>query len=174
MPTEPQLSVAFAPLALALIFRAACGRGTITSVLLTSLVLAGAGFAILNLRVESVRAPVLAKSLHNAEITGVVTLVEFRFPKGQRLTISAPEIAGIAPEKTPAVVHIRTMSARSGAQPGDRIRLKATLSPPAKPALPGGFDYARSAWFDQVGAVGYAFAAPVVEGRADAGTLMQR
>ncbi len=116
----------------------------------------------------------LAKSLHNAEITGVVTLVEFRFPKGQRLTIAAPEIAGIAPDKTPAVIHVRTMSAHSDAQPGDRVRLKATLSPPAKPALPGGFDYARSAWFDQVGAVGYAFAAPVIEGRVDAGTLMQR
>jgi len=66
------------------------------------------------------------------------------------------------------------MAAHSNAQPGDRVRLKATLSPPAKPALPDGFDYARSAWFDQVGAVGYAFAAPVIEGRVDAGTLMQR
>jgi competence protein ComEC len=39
--------------------------------------------------------------------------------------------------------------------------------------LPGGFDYARTGWFDQVGAVGYAFAAPVIEGRADGGTLPQ-
>jgi competence protein ComEC len=115
MPVEPQLSVAFAPLALALIFRATSSRGTIVSAALTSLILMGAGFAIAKLRVEAVRAPVLAKSLHNAEITGVVTLVEVRYPKGQRLTISAPQIAGIAPDKTPAVIHVRTMSARSGA-----------------------------------------------------------
>jgi competence protein ComEC len=111
--------------------------------------------------------------LHNAEITGVVTLVESKFPKGQRLTIGAPQIAGLTTDKTPAFVRVRTMSASSVAEPGDRVRLKATLSPPAKPALPGGFDYARTAWFDQVGGVGYAFAAPVIEGRADGGTLSQ-
>ena len=91
----------------------------------------------------------------------------------QRLTISAPTIAGLAPDQTPAVVRVRTMSSRSLAAPGDRIRLKANLSPPAKPALPGGFDYARTAWFDSVGGVGYAFAAPTIEGHADAGTLSQ-
>ena len=30
------------------------------------------------------------------------------------------------------------------------------LSPPASPALPGGFDFARSAWFQGLGGVGYA------------------
>jgi competence protein ComEC len=28
--------------------------------------------------------------------------------------------------------------------------------PPSAPALPGGFDFARHAWFDGLGAVGYA------------------
>ena len=35
-----------------------------------------------DLDVSAVRAPVLAKSLHNAEITGVVTLVEVHYQKG--------------------------------------------------------------------------------------------
>src|SRR6185437_10572279 len=123
---------------------------------------------------EAVRAPVLAKSLHNAEIAGVVTLVETKYSKGQRLTIGELKIAGLAADKTPAVARVRTMSSRSVAKPGDRIRLKATLSPPAKPALPGGFDYARTAWFDQVGGVGYAFAPPTIEASVDGGALMTR
>jgi competence protein ComEC len=174
MPVEPGLGVAFAPLALVLILRAVSSRGTIAAAILMALVLASLGFADTKLRVEAVRAPVLAKSLHNAEIAGVVTLVESKHPKGQRLTIEVSKIAGLAADKTPAFVRVRTMAASSVAQPGDRIRFKATLSPPAKPALPGGFDYARTAWFDEVGGVGYAFAAPVVEDRADGGTLSER
>ena len=173
MPVEPQLGMAFVPLVLALILRAVTSSGTISCVGLMALILAGLGFADAKLRVEAVRGPVLAKSLHNAEVTGVVALVESKFPKGQRLTIASPQISGLAADKTPAFVRVRTMAQSSAAEPGDRVRIKATLSPPARPALPGGFDYARTAWFDQVGAVGYAFAAPVMEGRADGGTLSQ-
>jgi competence protein ComEC len=174
LPVEPQLIVAFVPLVLALIFRVASARGSVPSAVLAGLVLAGLGFADAKLRVEAVRAPVLTKALHNADIAGTVTLVEAKFPRGQRLTISPLTIAGLASEATPAAVRVRTMSSRSAAKPGDRVRLKATLSPPAKPALPGGFDYARTAWFDQIGAVGYAFAPPVIESRADGGTYTAR
>ncbi|MET0137150.1 MAG: ComEC/Rec2 family competence protein, partial [Sphingobium sp.] len=37
---------------------------------------------------------------------------------------------------------------------GDRLRLRARLMPPASPDLPGGYDYARRAWFDGIGATG--------------------
>jgi competence protein ComEC len=174
LPVEPQLVVAFFPLALALIFRMASTRGSLPSAVLAGLLLAGLGFADAKLRVETMRAPVLTKTMRNAEIAGTVTLVEVKYPRGQRLTIAAPTIAGLAPEATPAVVRVRTMSSHSAAKPGDRVRLKATLSPPAKPALPGGFDYARTAWFEQVGAVGYAFALPSIEEHADGGTLAAR
>ena len=174
LPVEPSFVVAFVPLSLALIVRVATARGTLGSVLMAGLILAGAGFADAKFRVESVRAPVLAKPLRNAEIGGTVTLVESKHPRGQRLTIATPVIKGLAPERTPSVVRVRTMSSRSAAAPGDRVRLKANLSPPAKPALPGGFDYARTAWFDQIGAVGYAFAPPVIEARTNSGALSTR
>ncbi|MFA5956154.1 ComEC/Rec2 family competence protein [Hyphomicrobium sp.] len=173
LPVEPALVVSFAPLALALILRLTVRSGTLAATLMTALILAGAGFAITKLRVEAVRAPVLAKALHSVEVTGTVTMVEAKLPRGQRLTIANPVIAGLAPGLTPAVVRIRTMSSKTLAAPGDRIRIKANLSPPAKPALPGGFDYARTAWFDSVGGVGYAFAAPTIESHADPNTASQ-
>jgi competence protein ComEC len=52
---------------------------------------------------------------------------------------------------------------------GDRLLVLANLSPPAGPAAPGAFDFQRVAWYQQLGAVGYALApATVVEkGRPD-------
>jgi len=174
MPVEPQTIVALVPLVLGLIFLLAVSRGSIASAILGGIVIAGIGFADAKLRVETVRAPVLTKTLRNADIAGTVTVVEAKVPRGQRLTIRDLTIAGVAPEQTPAAIRVRTMSARSDAKPGDRVWLKANLSPPAKPALPGGFDYARTAWFEQIGAVGYAFAPPGIERRADSGTLIAR
>lgn len=37
---------------------------------------------------------------------------------------------------------------------GQYIGLRARLTPPPKPSLPGGYDFARRAWFDRIGAVG--------------------
>ncbi|MBA2125111.1 competence protein ComEC [Hyphomicrobium methylovorum] len=173
MPAEPSIFVAAVPLLLMLILRAVTVRGTLASVLLTAMILAGTGFLIAKLRAEWVRAPVLTKVMRNVEVTGTVVMVEAKTPRGQRLTIRDPAISGVSAEMTPAVVRIRTMSSRVLASPGDRIRIKANLSPPARPALPGGFDYARTAWFDSIGAVGYAFAAPAIEAHAETGSLSE-
>ncbi|WP_409560571.1 ComEC/Rec2 family competence protein [Hyphomicrobium sp. MC8b] len=173
LPMEPALIVAFAPLALAVILRLTVRSGTLAATLMMALVLIGAGFGIAKLRVEAVRAPVLTKALHSVEVSGTVTMVEAKLPRGQRLTIANPKIANLAAADTPAVVRIRTMSSKTRAAPGDKIRIKANLSPPAKPALPGGFDYARTAWFESVGGVGYAFAAPTIEGHLDPNSIVQ-
>ena len=39
---------------------------------------------------------------------------------------------------------------------GDRISVKAIMQPPPAPVVPGGYDFQRQAYFDGVGAVGYA------------------
>ena len=41
-----------------------------------------------------------------------------------------------------------------GIDEGARLRLKARLVPPAAPMLPGGYDFARSAWFTGISATG--------------------
>ena len=57
------------------------------------------------------------------------------------------------------------VSLSKGAPPltvGDRLLVLANLSPPAGPAAPGAFDFQRVAWYQQLGAVGYALAPAVV------------
>src|SRR5690242_19180297 len=44
----------------------------------------------------------------------------------------------------------------AGVAPGAEIRVRARLAPPPSMALPGTFDFARDAWFQQIGAVGKA------------------
>jgi competence protein ComEC len=39
--------------------------------------------------------------------------------------------------------------------PGQAIRLRAMLGPPPPPAAPGSYDFARDAWFDSIGGVGF-------------------
>ncbi|MEO1044943.1 MAG: ComEC/Rec2 family competence protein [Pseudomonadota bacterium] len=48
----------------------------------------------------------------------------------------------------------------------DHIRLRVRLMPPGEPALPGGYDFARRAWFSGLGATGSALATPEIMERA--------
>jgi competence protein ComEC len=50
----------------------------------------------------------------------------------------------------------------AGLAPGATLRLRAWLMPPAPPAVPGAYDFARAAWFTGIGATGRALDAAVV------------
>lgn len=54
-------------------------------------------------------------------------------------------------------------------RPGDRLRVRTRLMPPAGPAFPGGYDYARRAWFDGIGATGRVLPPLVVTQRSTGG-----
>lgn len=171
--SEPDLWLAFVPLAAALILQRLVPRGTLAAALTTAIVLAAGGFALAKARVEIVRAPVLEKPMRNVAVTGKVMRVEPRPPRGARITIAAETVGNLAADKRPGTVRIRVLSNGVTVQPGDRMTLTATLAPPARPAIPGGFDFARTAWFDGLGAVGFAFGKPVVEPRGPAETFRE-
>lgn len=44
----------------------------------------------------------------------------------------------------------------------DKIRVRVRLMPPGEPALPGGYDFARRAWFAELGATGSALERPAL------------
>lgn len=165
LPNEPSMTAASLLFAIALTAALLARRGTLSSAAMIALTLAAAGFALAKMRVESVSAPVLTKQLRNVEVSGVVLRAERRGKRGQRITIDVQTLGRLEAGQRPARVRIRTMTDSVNVAPGDRVRVKATLAPPAKPALPGAFDYARTAWFEQIGGVGYTFSAPVVESR---------
>ena len=163
LPQEPDVAVLAALMVSALVLKALLRAGSLRHVAATAMVFVALGGLSAKLRVEFVRAPVLKKSLHFVEVKGWVERAESKAPRGQRLTIAVESLGDVAPEDRPRRVRVRTMKAGPGAKPGDWISVNATLSPPAKPAIPGGFDYARSAWFEGLGAVGYSLSAPVID-----------
>ncbi len=168
MPSEPGYVTALALLAAAVIVKFTLPRGTLAAVLAAGAVLAALGFLAAKERVERVRAPVLEKVLVNVAVTGRVERIEPKATRGERITISVETLGELSVASRPERVRVRTMKASAALKPGDRVSFTATLSPPAKPALPGGFDFARTAWFERLGGVGYTFSALKIEPRISA------
>lgn len=142
------------------------------------------GLGLIWWRSERVRAPVLTRPVI-ATFTARVERVEplaarelVRVRLAPIAVLSVPEIpAGpVAPKRAPPMLppHIRVnltdTDAPAGLAPGAVLRLSARLMPPPEPAVPGAYDYARTAWFDGIGATGRGFAPVTVVAKAPPGT----
>ncbi len=116
-----------------------------------------AGYWLAAERTIQVAAPVLERRLPARLVEGRVLLAEPR-DNGLRLTLDQARIDGLAAHQTPARLRVtlRQVPITAGPMPGDRVRLRAVLGPPAGPSLPGGYDFARNAWFQRIGGIGYA------------------
>ncbi len=102
-------------------------------------------------RAARVDAPVLDR-IYIGELAGFVEEVDFR-PQGARFLLRVAEAEGLAPEKTPFRVRL-TLRGTPAFAAGDFLTFKARLLPPPRAALPGGYDFARDAFFQRIGAVG--------------------
>ncbi len=122
--------------------------------------LMAAGLLLAKARTESVRAPVLERAgVYRLE--GRLLLAEPR--RGRvRLLLDRIRIEGLAPEATPARVRVTAPPLVVPLGGGERLALTARLAPPPAPSWPGAFDFARQAWFQQLGAIGFALGRPEV------------
>jgi len=116
------------------------------------------GAALIWARSVSVAAPRLERqgvSIFEAEVERVEPLVA----KGDlRLTLATN-----APALPPRVrISLPAEEAPEGLAAGARVRLRAWLMPPPEMALPGTHDFARDAWFREIGAVGRVLGKPEV------------
>lgn len=153
-PDEPGL---VAPLIVTLV-AAACAFGLRSRwrlhICLVCLTAVGAGFCSAKLRTLSVAAPQLGRPL-SGSVTGLVLSVEVRLGGSARIVIRPTSVEGLAAEALPARIRL-TVRKADDLKAGDGITVKALMRPPPPPALPGGYDFARDAFFDGIGAVGFA------------------
>ncbi|MBU4434692.1 MAG: DUF4131 domain-containing protein, partial [Alphaproteobacteria bacterium] len=118
------------------------------------LVFAVAGALTAKIRSDRVAAPVIAGARAPRIVEGFVVDVVSPGAGGPRVLIAPVRIAGLAPDDTPHRIRV-TVDAENLPGPGDGVLLRAILGPPPPPAAPGSYDFARDAWFNAVGAVGF-------------------
>lgn len=116
-----------------------------------------AGFVVGTLQTARLAHPVLIYPTWRAQVEGFVEAREER-ARSDRITvgvhaISAPRMR-IKPERVRVAV-------RKGTAPpvGTYVSFKAHLAPPLQPLRPGGYDFARDMYFQQIGASGFALGA---------------
>ncbi len=117
------------------------------------------GFALAQFQTWLVAAPVLEYRLGPVAVEGRIVSID-PLPEGTRLVVAPRYIERLAPDATPARVRVRLRGDAEGMLPGDWLRLRAILMPPPAPAMPGAYDFERRAYFDRLGAVGFALGVP--------------
>lgn len=120
-------------------------------IVLTGLAALFAGFSAGALRTGSVAAPVLPRIVI-APLGGFIEAVEER-EDGKRLLLRVVELDAVAEAERPGLVRVSVRQGE-GLRAGQYVTGMARLLPPPEPAWPGGYDFARDAFYKGIGAVG--------------------
>jgi competence protein ComEC len=113
-------------------------------------------------KAERVAAPRIERA-RMAEFVGTVETFQ-RLPAKEtvRLVVRPETASGLPPR-----LRINLDEAKAGGLlPGTKLRIRAWLMPPAPPAIPGAYDFARAAWFQGIGGTGRALDAELVAARS--------
>ena len=106
------------------------------------------------LRTARVAAPVLDISAI-VDITGFVEEVDLR-RSGARFVLRVASAEGLDPAATPRACQAHDAARRRRLRPAISSRSRRGCCRPPMPRLPGGYDFARDAYFARLGAVGNA------------------
>src|SRR5688572_7051373 len=166
LPAEPSLWLAPVIAAGGCVAVALAPSGSRARALCIGVVAAAVGFGLVTWRTSSLAAPTLSRPLFSINVEGRIADIQ-RLPDGVRVVLEAVRLKGngVPPsEMMPLKVRVSLGKGAPRLTVGDRLLVLANLSPPAGPAAPGAFDFQRVAWYQQLGAVGYALApAAVIE-----------
>ena len=169
LPFEPPTALAVTALALAIAVAAASlwfGRLIVPAAGASAVAL---GFAAAALQAWWVAAPILQHRLGPVAVEARLVAVD-PLPEGTRLILEPNMIQRLAPAELPARIRVKLRHDIEGLVPGAWLRLEAVLMPPPAPAMPGAYDFQRRAYFDRLGAVGFALGDPApMAAPADAG-----
>jgi len=176
LKTEPSLLAGLLVVAAAIVF-AFCGqRGSNTFVRVMCALIAAAslGFGAAKLRTMRVEAPVIARDIGPVRIQGRIEDVEIRAPNRARIVLAPSMIEKMG--SPPRRVRLTLMGAKAvqAAIPGASVSALAMLRPPPEPALPHGYDFARWAFFQGIGGVGFTYGAPTLLAETPTPSLSDR
>ncbi len=128
-----------------------------------AVLLVAAGFALGAGRTARVAAPMLVDDLGPVWVEGRVIRVENTDDGFRRITLSPTRIEDLNAATRPARIRVSVRQQGDEIVPGQSVSMLAMLLPPSGPPAPGAFDFARKAYFNRLGAVGYSLTAPGLE-----------
>jgi len=163
LPIEPPLSWAFGGL---VFFTLSLWRIRLQTLrlLFLSLGLIALGFSAALLRTHFLNTEMLHYPLPILLLEGRVTHVELKPTKKGSLyqRILLTNLRAETQEKLPQKIRLTIKGKRDHLWPGQVIRLQAKLNPVNEPSLPKGFDFRRQAYFNGIGATGFALSVPKI------------
>jgi len=135
------------------------------------------GFSAGLVRTHYLGTGMLHYSLPPLLLTGKVVQVELKPTlKGvlyQRLILT--ELQADTPHILPNKIRLTLKGKKERLWPGQVIQLKAKLNPVADPSIPGGFNFRRQAYFNGLGATGFALSTPeIITDNPSWGDLMEK
>lgn len=111
-----------------------------------------AGTSTAWLRSALVGAPGIER-LAVAQVEGTIVDRQDQSAQGRIRLVVEGRVHGFAP-RLRVRVNLAAERDMAGLVPGATVRFRAQLMPPAAPMLPGGYDFARAAWFQGLAATG--------------------
>jgi len=167
LPAEPPRAVVFllVCMAMSLILAAFFLRYMFLRACCVGVAVLLAGFGIAQWRTEMVTAPVVMHRIGPVMLEARVESAQLH-GKGVRAVLAPSHIDGIPTAAMPSRVRVSVRSGGERLVPGAIVSLEAVLMPPPPPAAPGDYDFGRTAFFEGIGAVGYAFGRPELIARA--------
>jgi competence protein ComEC len=114
------------------------------------------GWLAAGLRAHGVAAPMLDFRYYGP-VEGRIVNIDRSQSDALRLTLDQVVLREVDPDRTPVKVRVSLQGDQPWHEPlpGQVVILTASLAAPEGPVEPGGFDFRRMAFFDQLGAVGY-------------------
>ncbi len=130
------------------------GSSTKPWLCLIVLTLISSGVSLATIHSFIVRTPVLNYEIGPRFIEGSIVSIEPSSP-GQRYILGNLGDRGFKNQPIPKYIRLRSNIRQKDIEVGERIRARVVLKPPTQPLLPSGFNFARYAYYKQIGAVGY-------------------
>lgn len=158
LPTEPSAIAVFGAAFGAALLAWASRHHVRLFRLTIALSLLAAGAAIMKLRTDVVTAPKLPREM-TAEVTGWVAERQTAARSGVRVVIRVAEVERLTADETPYAIRVTIRGESEAISVGDAIAVTARIRPPNGPVIPGGYDFALAAFYERIGAVGFAYGA---------------
>lgn len=124
------------------------------TLLIITLIIISLGFAAINIRSCLLYVPKLTEEIKYATIIGKIEAITV-LPVGDRIILKSTEIRKNSFKLSLPKVRLVVKTGLNKAKIGDVVIIKANIMPPPESVVAEGYDFARSSYFEQIGAVGY-------------------